>query len=167
MKTRSSVTLRAALFVALVVGVTQALAAIPGQPDAAAVKTIEACLADATKAKTDPDVCIGRVWNDCLANAPTIPAKKECSDRELLVWSAALNRDYLQLTALLTDDILKQALRDAERDFIIAKSKKCTFERLAHKDSSASLMAASRCDVRDTARQDLWLRDQINSFKSP
>src|SRR5579859_4520822 len=74
-------------------------AAIPGQPNPADVKTVEACLSDAAKAKSDPDTCIGRVWNDCLGAAQTDLAKKECSSRELLVWEAALNRDYAQLEA--------------------------------------------------------------------
>jgi uncharacterized protein YecT (DUF1311 family) len=142
-------------------------AAIPGQPNPADVKTIDACLADAAKAKSDPDVCIGRVWNDCLGAAQTTLAQRECSAREFLVWDAALNRDYMQLEAFIIDGTAKQALRDAERAYAIAKLKKCTFERLAHKDDPASLVAASRCDVRETARQDLWLLDQINSFKSP
>jgi uncharacterized protein YecT (DUF1311 family) len=167
MKARFSLILGAILFRALVVNVTPAPAAIPGQPNEADVKTIDACLADAAKTKSDPDVCIGRVWNDCLGGAQTMAAKQECSNRELLVWDAALNRDYMHLEAFLIDGNAKQALRDAERAYAIAKLKKCTFERLAHKDDPASLVAAARCDVRETARQDLWLLDQINSFKSP
>jgi uncharacterized protein YecT (DUF1311 family) len=147
--------------------ISASLAAIPGQPNPADVKTIEACLADAAKAKSDPDPCIGRVWNDCVGAAQTDAAKKECSSRELLVWEAALNRDYMQLEAFVIDASAKQTLRDAERSYAIVKLKKCTFERLAHRDDPAALAAAARCEIRETARQDLWLLDQINSFKTP
>jgi uncharacterized protein YecT (DUF1311 family) len=167
MKTRFSFIFGAVLLGAMTIGPAPGSAAIPGQPNPADVKTIDACLADAAKAKSDPDVCIGRIWNDCLGAAQTTAAKKECSERELLVWDAALNRDYMQLEAFLIDANAKQTLRDAERAYAIAKLKKCTFERIAHKDDPASLVAAARCDVRETARQDLWLLDQINSFKSP
>jgi hypothetical protein len=142
-------------------------AAIPGQPNPADVKTVETCLADAAKAKNDPDPCIGRVWNDCLGAAQTDAAKKECSSRELLVWEAALNRDYMQLEAFVIDASAKQTLRDAEHSYAVIKLKKCTFERLAHKDDPAALVAAARCEIRETARQDLWLLDQINTFKTP
>ncbi len=151
----------------LAFGVAPARAAIAGQPDAADVRTIDACLADAAKTKADPDICVGSVAGGCLKGASTTAAREQCSNRELLVWDAALNRDLAQLTALLGDDNAKRALRDAERDFFVAKLKKCTFERLAHKDSAESLVAAAQCDVRATARQDLWLIDQINSFKAP
>jgi hypothetical protein len=57
-------------------------------------------------------------------------------------------------------------LRGAERDFFVAKLGNCTFERIAHKDSPDALVAAALCDVRATARQDLWLIEQINSLKS-
>ena len=140
--------------------------AIPGQPNATDVKTIDACLADAAGAKTDQDVCIGRVSSGCLENALTTAAREECNNREFLVWDSALNRDYAQLTALLTADNAKQALRDAERDFFVSKLKRCTFERLAHNDSPDARVAASRCEVKATARQDLWLIEQINSLKS-
>lgn len=141
-------------------------AAIPGQPMEADVKTIDACLADAVNAKTDQDVCIGRISSQCQENAPTTAAKEACNDRELLVWNAALVRDYARLTALVTDNNVKQALRDAERDFVVAKLAKCTFDRLVHKDSPDGLIAASRCDVTATARQDLWLNQEIESLSS-
>ena len=157
----------ASLLGATAVGAPPSSAAIPGQPNPADVKTIEACLADAAKAKSDPDACIGRVSNDCLSAAQTDVAKKECSARELLVWDAALNRDYMQLEAFIIDANAKQTLRDAERSYAIDKLKKCTFERLSHKDNPAGLASAARCDVRETARQDLWLLDQINSFRTP
>jgi uncharacterized protein YecT (DUF1311 family) len=142
-------------------------AAIPGEPNAADVKTVETCLADAAKAKSDPDTCIGRVWNDCLAAAQTDPAKKACSSREFTVWKAALNRDYTQLDAFIIDADVKQTLRDAQRAYAVLMLKKCTFERLAHNQDPAALVAAARCEIRETARQDLWLLDQINSFKTP
>ena len=75
------------------------------------------------------------------------------------------NRDYAQLTALLTDDIVKQALRDAERDFQIDRLKRCSFERIAHRNTPDALVAAARCNVKAAAQQDLWLLDQINSAK--
>ncbi len=166
MPVRFRLALLAALIDLLAFAVAPVYAAIPGQPSAADVKTIEACVADARTAKTDPDACIGRVSGSCLETASTTAEKEACSNRELLVWQAALNRDYAQLTALLTDDSVKQALRDAERDFFVAKLKRCTFDRIAHRDSPDALVAAARCDVKATARQDLWLLDQINSFKS-
>lgn len=158
--------LTVALASALAFGAIRAWAAIPGQPKEADVKTIDACLVDAANAKADRDVCIGRVSSKCLESAPTTAAKEECADRELLVWNAALNRDYARLTELLIDDNVKQALRDAERDFFVAKLKKCTFDRLAHRDSPDGLVAASRCDLTATARQDLWLIEEIESLKS-
>lgn len=167
MRIRFSLIFAAAALGAAALGASPGSAAIPGQPNPADVKTIEGCLAGAAKAKSDPDVCIGQVWNDCLGSAQTDAAKKQCGDRELLVWDAALNRDYMQLEAFIIDVNAKQTLRDAERAYAIAKLKKCTFERLAHKGDPAALAAAARCDVRETARQDLWLLDQINSYKAP
>jgi uncharacterized protein YecT (DUF1311 family) len=167
MNVRFSLGMGAALFAAAAICATPSLAAIPGQPNAADVKAVDACLADAAKAKGDPDACIGRVTNECLANTQTPAAMHECNNRELLVWDAALNRDYTQLTAFLTDDSKKQALREAQREFFVGKLKTCTFERLAHRDSAGGLAAAARCEVKATARQDLWLVDQINSFKAP
>jgi uncharacterized protein YecT (DUF1311 family) len=140
-----------------------AIAAIAGQPNAADVKTIDECVADARKAKTDPDACIGGVTNKCLETASTTNAKEECVSRELRVWEAALPRDFAQLFASLADNNLQQALRDEERAFFLAKLKQCTFDRIAHKDAPDALITAERCNVRDTARQDLWLLDQIDS----
>jgi uncharacterized protein YecT (DUF1311 family) len=159
-------TLSAALIGVLAILALPAYAAIPGQPNPDDVKTIDACIADASAAKTDPDACIGRISSGCLEKAPTSTAMKECSNRELLVWEAALNRDYAQLTALLADDSVKQALREAERDFLLDKLKRCSFERIAHRDAPDALVAAARCDVKATARQDLWLLNQIDSLKS-
>jgi uncharacterized protein YecT (DUF1311 family) len=141
-------------------------AAIASQPNPEDVTTIDACVADARAAKTDPDACIGRVFGACAKTASTAPAIEECNDRELRVWQTALNRDYAQLATLLPDDNAKQALRDAERDFLVYQLKQCTFERVAHRDSPDALAAAARCTVKATARQDLWLLDQISSFKT-
>ncbi len=141
-------------------------AAIPGQPDAADVKTIESCLSDAQQSKVDPDTCIGRVSTDCQEKATTLAAREECFTRELLVWDNASSRDNGKLTELLTDNSLKQALRESERAFAIDKLRQCTFERIAHRNSADALVAAARCDVRATARRDLWLRQEIDSFGS-
>ena len=68
MQNRLLFVLSVALISVLAVAAAPAYATIAGQPGAANVKTIDTCLADA-------------------ANA-------ECSNREFLVWNAALNRDY-------------------------------------------------------------------------
>jgi uncharacterized protein YecT (DUF1311 family) len=162
---RSLSVLSAALIAISGFAAARAYAAIAGRPDATDVKVIDTCLADATTAKSDPDACIGHVSSGCVEIAPTTAAKEKCIERELLVWDAALNRDYAQLTELLTDDSVKQALRDAERDFIIAKLGKCTFERIARKDSADALLAAALCNVKATARQDLWLIEQTTYLK--
>ena len=140
-------------------------AAIPGQPKPADVTTIDTCVAGALSAKTDPDACIGRVSSTCLETASTTVQKEECNSRELLVWQAALNRNYNRLMSLLTDDNVKQALRDAERDFFVFELKQCTFDRVAHRDAPDALLTAARCNLRATARQALWLLDEINSFQ--
>ena len=148
-------------------GGVPAYAAIPGYPDPADVKLVASCLADAAQANADPDTCIGRLSGDCISKAEKPgPAKlaEECSNREFLVWDAALNRDYDRLTMLLADANLKQALRDAQRDFFVSELKQCTFERLLLKDSPEALAAAARCKVRSTARQDFWLTDQIKAL---
>jgi uncharacterized protein YecT (DUF1311 family) len=155
---------RAVAIGALSAAGTTAYGAIPGQPNPDDVKTIDVCMANASKTSTDPDTCIGQVTTTCLKNSPSATAK-QCTDREFLVWEAALNRDYAQLNAFLADDGVKQALRDEQRDFIIARLKKCTFERIAHKNAPESLAAAAQCNVKATARQELWVLEQINSFK--
>ena len=94
------------------------------------VTTIDTCVAGALSAKTDPDACIGRVSSTCLETASTTVQKEECNSRELLVWQAALNRNYNRLMSLLTDDNVKQALRDAERDFFVFKLKQARFHRV-------------------------------------
>jgi uncharacterized protein YecT (DUF1311 family) len=167
MKARYPLIFGAALFGAFCVGATFALAAIPGHANPADIKIIDECLADSSKAKADPDICIGRVWNACLGAEQTAPGKEDCGNRELDVWIAALNRDVALLAIFLTDESAKIALREAQREYAVLKLKKCSFERIAHKDDPISLAAAARCDVRETARQDLWLLDQINSFKKP
>src|SRR5271163_5362935 len=162
-----------ALMSVLVFAAKPSYADIAGQPNSADVKTIDSCVVDARAAKTDPDVCIGRVSSACLEAASTTPTMETaaktmegCYDRELLVWQQALNRDYAQLTRLVTDDNAKQALASAEREFYIFELKQCTFDRIAHNDAPNALVAASRCNVRDIARQDLWLVNRIDSFKS-
>ena len=145
----------------------RAFAAIAGQPDAADVKTIDSCLADATTSKSDPDNCIGKFAKSCAEKAATLAATLECNNRELLVWHVALSRDYARLSERLVDVGAKQALGDVERAFLIAKEKLCAFERIAHKNSPDGLAAAARCDLKATARQDLWLIQQVNSFNSP
>jgi hypothetical protein len=140
--------------------------AIPGQPDAADVMAIDSCLVEAQKAKADLDTCIGRVSSGCQEKAPTLAAREECFTRELLVWDQALSRDSAKLTGLLIDGSLKEALREAERAFAVDKLRQCTFDRIAHRNSPDALLAAARCDVRTTARHDLWLRQEIDSFTS-
>jgi uncharacterized protein YecT (DUF1311 family) len=161
MPPRSPIVRRAAALILFASAIAPAAADIPGQPGPADVALVESCLADAAKALADPDGCVGRVSSACAAQATTDPARARCEDRERAVWSAALNRDYERLTALVADAGVKAALRDAERGFVLAKLKTCTFERLARKDSPEALRAASRCDLRATARQDLWIRQQI------
>ena len=68
MQNRLLFVLSVALISVLAVAAAPAYATIAGHPGAANVKTIDTCLADAAKA--------------------------ECSNREFLVWNAALNRDY-------------------------------------------------------------------------
>ena len=147
------------------VAISPAEADIPGQPEAADVKTIDQCLADATATKMDPDTCIGSVSRNCAEKAASIAAKEECSNRELLVWNAALTRDYAVLTDLLPSESGKSELRDVERDFLISKQRRCTFERVVHDNAPDALVQASQCNVRAIARQDLWLREQIGSFR--
>jgi len=141
-------------------------AAIPGQPEAADVKIIESCLTDAQQSKTDPGACIGRVYGACQKASASLSSREECFSRERLVWDAALGRDLGRLTMLLTDDNVKNALRDVEREFAINKLKQCTFDRIAHKNSPDALIAAGRCNTRATARHDLWLLEEINSFSN-
>jgi hypothetical protein len=142
-----------------------AYAIIPGQPDPADVKVIDECLTSVADTKTDPNSCIGRVSKGCIEKASNVAAIKECSNRETLVWNAKEIRDYAQLTKLLSNDSTTQALREAERSYVVAKLKKCTFERISHKNSE-SLASEAQCEASATARQDLWLTEQINSFKN-
>jgi hypothetical protein len=141
-------------------------AAIPGQPQAADVKVIETCVADAQQSKNDPGACIGRVYGACQKASATLSSSEECFSRERLVWDAALERDLGRLSALLADDSIKTALHDVEREFAINKLKQCTFDRIAHKNSPDALIAAGRCNTRATARHDLWLLEEINSFSN-
>jgi hypothetical protein len=164
---RSPIAAAAALFVLLALAAPPAGAVIPGQPVAADVELVDSCLAQAAAAKSDADACIGRVEAGCAAEAATAAAKRQCSNREFLVWNMALDRDYLRLTALVADGAARQALREAEREFAVAKLKRCTFERIARGNSPDALIAASRCEVQATARQDLWLREQVDLLKSP
>ena len=142
-----------------------AFSAIPGRPDAADVRMIEACLGDARKDKSDPDACIGRVAAACEQTATGPSAEQGCVDRELLVWDDASNSDFEQLSARLPDNDSKQALRDVQRASLLAKLKQCTFARTAHKDSREAVKASARCNLKATARYDMWLRDMIDSFK--
>ncbi|MGD0723628.1 MAG: lysozyme inhibitor LprI family protein [Roseiarcus sp.] len=157
----------AALLAVLTLAAPPAGADIPGQPAAADVALVDSCLAQAAAAKTDADACIGRVEAACAAEAATAAAKRQCSNREYLVWNVALDRDYLRLFAMVADEAAKRALREAEREFAIVKLKRCTFERIARGNSPDALIAASRCEVQATARQDLWLREQVDLLKSP
>jgi hypothetical protein len=142
-----------------------AFAVIPGQPDPADVHIVEQCVADAQKDKADPDRCIGKVSAACRQTATGLSAAETCVNRELVVWSAAANKHFDQLDRLLSDNDAKQALREAQRSDGLAKLKECTFVRLVHKDSSAALAASAMCNLVAVARFDLWLVDQINSFK--
>ena len=165
MRTRFPLTFSAAVIGSATFAAGPIYAVVQGQPDANDVKAIDACLANAAATKADPSSCIGHVSDSCIEKASTTPAVEECSNREALVWDAALNRDYAQLTKLLVEDGAKQALRDAERGFAVAKLTKCTFERIPHRNSPKAVAAAAQCAVRATARQDFWLIDQINAFK--
>jgi uncharacterized protein YecT (DUF1311 family) len=159
--------IRLVLLAALGFAVTPGRAAIPGQPNPDDVKTIDACVSDARTGKADPDACIGRVSSECLKTASTTIAMEGCNNRELLVWKAALNRDFDRLMARLTDDNTKQTLRDAQRAFFVYDLKQCTFVRIAHEDAPTALVAAAQCNLTATARYDLWLIEQINTFGSP
>jgi len=141
-------------------------AAIPGRPAPADAATIDACLSDAAKSKTDPDTCVGRVSSHCAEAATTDAATLECGNREFLVWDDALNRDYAQLAALLSSDNAKQALRDLEREFFVMKLKQCTFDRIARGNTLKAAASSTQCNAEATARQDLWVIQQINSLRS-
>ncbi len=164
---RFQIVLLVALSNSMLAAATPGFAAIGGQPDPAAVQTIDACVGDAMTAKSDPEACIGRVSSPCLKSASTTTAMQQCDNREFLVWQAALNRDYAQLMTRLTDDHAKQTLREVQRAFFVFKLQRCTFERTAHKDAPTALVAAARCQADATARFDLWLIEQIKGFPSP
>jgi uncharacterized protein YecT (DUF1311 family) len=165
MHTEMQVVLRAILVSGFFIVAAQASGAIPGQPHPDDVQTIDACMANASKSNVGSDTCIGQVTGACLKSAPASAAIKQCSDREYLVWDAALNRDSATLMGFLVETNVKQALRDEQHDFIIGRLKRCTFERIAHKDSPDSLAAADLCNVKATAREELWVLEQISSFK--
>jgi uncharacterized protein YecT (DUF1311 family) len=142
-----------------------ALSAIPGRPDPADVQMIEACVNDAQKDKSDPDACIGKAAIVC-GQATTGPsAEQNCIDREYLVWDAAANSDFERLSVRLPDSESKQALRDTQRAYLLAKLKLCGFARIAHKDAREAALASARCNLKTVARYDLWLRDVVNSYK--
>jgi uncharacterized protein YecT (DUF1311 family) len=165
--TRRSLAARAILIGFLSALTEPGIAAIPGQPAPADVKTIEDCLASVAQDKTDPDACIGKVTAMCqqTASGPASAAAQVCVSRELLVWDSASNRDFAHLSALLADSDTKEALREVQRSFVLFKLKECTFVRIAHKDSADALAAASRCNLKASARYEIWLLDQIDSFK--
>jgi hypothetical protein len=154
------------VFAIFVFAAAPAYAIVAGQPDSVDAKVIDECLTSVADAKADPNGCIGRVSKGCLEKASDVAAIKECSNRESLVWNAREIRDYAQLTKLLRDDSVTQVLREAERSYVIAKLKKCTFERISHKNSAKSLASEAECEATSTARQDLWLTEQIDSFKN-
>ena len=141
------------------------LSAIPGRPDPADVQIIESCLTDVQKDKSDPDACVGKAAAACGQTATGSSAERNCIDREYLVWDAADNSDFERLSARLPDNESKQALRDAQRAYFLAKLKLCGFVRIAHKDAREAALASARCNLRAVARYDLWLRDVIDSFK--
>jgi uncharacterized protein YecT (DUF1311 family) len=165
--TRRSLAVWAILFGFLSALTEPGIAAIPGQPAPADVKTIEDCLASVEKDKTDPDACIGKVTAMCqqTASGPAAAAAQVCISRELLVWNSASNRDFARLNALLTDSDAKEALREVQRSFVLFKLKECTFVRIARKDPVDALAAGSRCNLKATARYEIWLLDQVDALK--
>ena len=167
MPPRCQILLVVALLNSVLAAATPGFAAIGGQPNPADVQTIDACVGDAMTAKSDPGACIGAVSGPCLKSASTTAAMAQCSNREFLVWQAALNRDSARLMTRLPDDHAKQMLREVQRAFFVYELQQCTFERTAHKDAPPALVAAARCQARASARYDLWLIEQINAFAPP
>lgn len=99
------------------------------------------------------------------ASGPAAAAAQVCISRELLVWNSASNRDFARLNALLTDSDAKEALREVQRSFVLFKLKECTFVRIARKDPADALAAGSRCNLKATARYEIWLLDQVDALK--
>lgn len=148
---------RAILLAVLAAGPVRAADA----PQAADVRAIEACVADAAKTHKPPETCVGRVYGACVERESTTAAMNACVDREFLVWDTRLNRAYDKLMGLLEPDA-KPLLREIERLFISAKDKKCQFDYVANGGGTMWSTTGSECAAAETARQSLWLADKID-----
>lgn len=110
------------------------LAALPARADTwPDVERIDACLA---ANPGDGGVCIGRVFDDCVAAEGTAPGAGsywkeidiECGARATAAWDAVLNRDYAALREVLEGfGSAADALRDAQRKWIAFRDADCNW----------------------------------------
>lgn len=141
----------------------RARADIAGHPPAADVRVVEDCLHQQGGGGA-PQSCIGSLSAPCQKLAPSPQAKAACNEKEVVVWSVAAVRDFGLLDSLSASDAIRQSLRQVRSDYERAKSELCTFERISRGNSPEALLAASQCRLDATARQDLWLKSQIEAL---
>jgi uncharacterized protein YecT (DUF1311 family) len=118
-------------------------------------KVLSDCLASA--GNLEP-ACIGLVANACLNTADSTERMADCEARELKVWDAWLDRDYLELMARLPP-AAKTKLRSIERAFVADTDRRCRFIAVVNGPTTMNGPHVQECRLRATATQWLWLKD--------
>ena len=163
-----------ALAIGTLLAAAQARAADAPRP--ADQRAIDACLA---KAGETPERCIGIVYDPCTKTPEggSTMGMGQCSGRELAVWDAMLNTSFQALlrSSLGDADAMPEnrppenrrsapvkgadILRDMQRAWIAFHAKKCDAAAMQFEGGSASRVIYGDCNMRETARQALWLRE--------
>lgn len=121
---------------ALFLATAQIAAANPDKDDAA----IAACLAD--KSASD---CAGLISAPCMEASPeaqTTLGMTQCFGREAEAWDRLLNADYQRLMTHL-DAEQQEALRSAQRAWIVYRDETCIFPHILIRGSMAHFIGAS------------------------
>lgn len=135
--------------------------------------TLTQCLAKAKTSKAQPDRCIGAVQGPCLdkPDGQSTYGMVQCANREAALWDEQLNRAYKAVLkeygdadgASEGDKPVKGAdlIRDAERDWLATRDKKCQVEGLQMAGGSGATVIINDCYLQETAHQAIWLNSLV------
>ncbi|PCH50955.1 MAG: hypothetical protein COC17_03390 [Hyphomicrobiales bacterium] len=130
-------------------------------------ETIDACLASersTSRTGSDGTACIGKVSAPCLAQDRnySTTAMRQCVMDEHKIWDDMLNADYKKLMASLDTDQKKNSLKNAQRTWNKFVKQFC---KLGYEFNQGTmfLVTGDDCLMRMTARQDLELKNLLNT----
>jgi len=124
--------------------------------------TVQSCFAYAGPGEVAP-ACLGAASNACQqTNASTLGISL-CIQAETAVWDSLLNREYQarqsQFSAQDPAGGIGNALRDAQRAWIVYRDAECGLAYARWQDGSMRVIVAANCLMTMTAQRAIELRD--------